>query len=123
MLSWGPTFGRAAEPPNCWLPKIRNPKSEIRNNFESLEIANTGKPEPGNFLAASEQAGRLQRREPEWITHVGIYLGDKLFIQSSQRVRINSLDPGSSLYDERHAHSLLLARRVLPGEGGGAVER
>src|SRR2546423_7770772 len=33
--------------------------------------------------------GRGRRRGPEWITHVAIYLGEKLFIQSSQRTRIS----------------------------------
>ena len=48
------------------------------------------------------------------VTHVGIYLGDKLFIQSSQRVKISSFDPDSPLFDEHHSRSLLFARRVLP---------
>jgi cell wall-associated NlpC family hydrolase len=48
------------------------------------------------------------------ITHVAIYLGDKLFIQSSQRVKISSFDPESPLFDEHHSRSLLFARRLLP---------
>jgi len=52
--------------------------------------------------------------KPEAVFHVGIYLGDKLFIQSSERVRINSLDPASPICDERRLHSLLHARRILP---------
>jgi cell wall-associated NlpC family hydrolase len=60
--------------------------------------------------------GRTARRsEPEWITHVGIYLGEKLFIQSSERVRISSLDPKSPIYDAYHGRTLLFARRVLDG--------
>jgi cell wall-associated NlpC family hydrolase len=47
------------------------------------------------------------------VSHVAIYLGNKTFIQSSQRVRISSLDPASPLYDEQYGHSLLAARRVL----------
>lgn len=49
----------------------------------------------------------------ERISHVGIYLGEKRFIQSSQRVRISSLDPNSPLYDERHGRMRLYARRIL----------
>lgn len=48
------------------------------------------------------------------VTHVGIYLGDKLFIHSSEFVRINSLDPQSPMADERRIRSLIYARRVLP---------
>ncbi len=52
--------------------------------------------------------------KPQRVTHVGIYLGDKLFIHSSQRVRISSLDPASPLFDKRRAETLLGAKRVLP---------
>jgi cell wall-associated NlpC family hydrolase len=48
------------------------------------------------------------------VTHVGIYLGDKQFIHSSEFVRINSLDPNSTLFDERRLRSLIYVRRVLP---------
>ena len=50
------------------------------------------------------------------VTHVGIYLGAKLFIQSAERVRISSLDPNSPLADDYRIDSLLAARRVLPTE-------
>jgi cell wall-associated NlpC family hydrolase len=50
----------------------------------------------------------------ERVSHVGIYLGDKLFIHSSERVRIASLDPESPIRDENRIRSLLRARRVLP---------
>jgi hypothetical protein len=50
----------------------------------------------------------------ETITHVGIYLRDKLFIHSSENVHISSLDPGSSLRDRPRIRSLLHARRILP---------
>lgn len=54
---------------------------------------------------------------PDRITHVGIYLGNKLFIQSSQRVRISSLDPESPLADAGRIRGLIKARRVLPEPG------
>jgi hypothetical protein len=56
---------------------------------------------------------RARGGRPERITHVGIYLGDKLFIQSSQRVRVSSLDPNSPTREEYRIHSLLAVRRVL----------
>jgi uncharacterized protein YgiM (DUF1202 family) len=59
--------------------------------------------------------GRPDRRTgAEKITHVGIYLEDKRFIQSSVMVHISSLDPTSPLSDRRRIRSLLHARRVLP---------
>jgi hypothetical protein len=59
---------------------------------------------------------RARPGRPERVTHAGIYLGDKLFIHSSERVRISSLDPQSPLRDENRIRTLLRARRVLPGQ-------
>lgn len=50
------------------------------------------------------------------VTHTGIYLGDRLFIHASERVRINSLDPASPIRDEHRIRTLIQARRVLPSE-------
>jgi hypothetical protein len=59
--------------------------------------------------------GRRARGDREArVAHVGIYLGDKLFIHSSERVQINSLDPASPIRDERRIRTLLEVRRVLP---------
>jgi cell wall-associated NlpC family hydrolase len=51
--------------------------------------------------------------QPERIFHVGIYLGDKLFIHASERVHISSLDPASPIRDEHRIHTLLSARRII----------
>lgn len=56
---------------------------------------------------------RARRGKPERIDHTAIYLGDKLFIQSSELVRISSLDKASPVFDERRSRSLLHARRIL----------
>jgi hypothetical protein len=59
--------------------------------------------------------GRRSRRGAAVrVSHVGIYLGDRLFIHSSGRVQIASLDPESPIRDESRIRSLLWARRVLP---------
>ncbi len=59
--------------------------------------------------------GRHARRgKPEKVDHAAIYLGDKLFIQSSELVRISSLDKESPLGDRRRIKGLLHARRILP---------
>jgi hypothetical protein len=52
--------------------------------------------------------------QPERVVHVGIYLGAKLFIHSSERVQINSLDPAAANLDEHRIRTLLRARRILP---------
>jgi gamma-D-glutamyl-L-lysine dipeptidyl-peptidase len=59
---------------------------------------------------------RARGSRPERITHVGIYLGNKLFIQSSERVRVSSLDADSPAREEYRIHSLIAARRVLRPE-------
>ena len=61
------------------------------------------------FFGRSAHRGR-----PERVVHVGIYLGDKLFIHSSGRVRISSLDPESPLRDEHRIRTLLRVRRFIP---------
>ena len=57
---------------------------------------------------------RARGGRPENINHTAIYLGDKLFIQSSEMVRISSLDYDSPIGDRRRIRSLLHARRILP---------
>jgi len=59
---------------------------------------------------------RAHNGKPEHVDHTAIYLGDKLFIQSSEMVRISSLDTASPLSDEKRIRSLLHARRILPDE-------
>ena len=65
----------------------------------------------GDLLFFGSRGGR--RGRPERVTHVGLYLGDKLFIHSSERVHLSSLDPESPLRDELRIRSLLHARRIL----------
>jgi cell wall-associated NlpC family hydrolase len=58
--------------------------------------------------------GHEDRRGGKRISHVGIYLGNKMFIHSSGMVHLSSLDPKSSLLDERRLKGLMRARRYLP---------
>lgn len=50
---------------------------------------------------------------PEKIVHVGIYLAKREFIHSSGKVRINSFDPASPIYDEANLNRFVRARRVI----------
>lgn len=49
------------------------------------------------------------------VTHVGIWLGNKQgeFIHASGKVKIGSIDPASSFYDEFNTHRYLGSRRYL----------
>ncbi len=62
---------------------------------------------PGDLLFFGRAA---TADKPERITHVGIYIGDGMYIHSSQVVRINSIDPASEAYSGRGP---VRARRIL----------
>ena len=47
------------------------------------------------------------------VTHVAIYIGNNDYINSSGRVRINSLDSTKSDYDGGRFNSLLMAKRII----------
>ena len=58
--------------------------------------------------------GRKRTEEKsERIVHVGIYLGNREYIHSSGKVRINSFDPTSPIYDEANLRRFVRARRVI----------
>lgn len=50
---------------------------------------------------------------PERITHVALYMGDRLFIHSAAWVHINSLDPEHPLFNEYRYSTIRTARRHL----------
>jgi len=89
----------------------RNAGEQVRQGSEVPLDPEFSKLKKGDLLFfgwARSQEG------PEWVTHVAIYLGNKSFIQSAERVKISSLDPTAPNYDEHHSRSLLYARRILP---------
>lgn len=88
---------------------LRNASAQARQGVAVPLDANLSGLRKGDLLFFGRRA---RRGEPDRVTHAGIYLGDKLFIQSSQRVRISSLDPQSPIRDEFHIRSLLGARRI-----------
>lgn len=88
----------------------RNASEQIRQGTDVPLDANFSKLKKGDLLFfgwARSSDG------PEWITHVAIYLGNRSFIQSAERVKISSLDPAAPNYDAYHTRSLLYARRIL----------
>jgi cell wall-associated NlpC family hydrolase len=52
-------------------------------------------------------------KQPKYIKHVGLYLGDKLFIHSSGNVHYSSLDPASKYYDRSLFKRFVCARRLF----------
>ncbi|MBM4174575.1 MAG: NlpC/P60 family protein [Ignavibacteria bacterium] len=65
---------------------------------------------PGDliFFGRRNSATQFER-----ITHVGIYLGEKLFIHSSGRVRIDSFDKSDPNYNEYRRSTILRVKRIL----------
>jgi len=88
----------------------RNASEQVRQGTDVPLDTNFSKLKKGDLLFFGW--GRSSDG-PEWITHVAIYLGNKSFIQSAERVKISSLDPAAPNYDSYHARSLLYARRIL----------
>jgi cell wall-associated NlpC family hydrolase len=72
-------------------------------NFENLK--------KGDLLFFGRKATSKRR---ERIRHAAIYLGDGTFIHSSGRVRLTSLDPSSSLFEETLRKQFVRARRIIP---------
>ncbi len=89
----------------------RNASQQALQGEEIPIDANFSRLKKGDLLFFGHHASA---NGPEHVNHVGIYLGDKLFIQSSGMVRISSLDPDSPAHDERRLRGLLHARRTLP---------
>ncbi len=88
----------------------RNASQQARQGTEVLLTPGLENLRKGDLLFFGSAA---RGNRPERVTHAGIYLGNKLFIQSSTRVRLSSLDPASPLRDEWRIRTLLHARRVL----------
>lgn len=93
------------------LPRNASQQVNVGKEIEPV----TRKLEPGDLLFFGTPATAEKR---ERITHVGIYMGDGMYIHSSQQVRISSIDPDSPDYAGRKP---LRACRVIghvdTGEG------
>jgi Cell wall-associated hydrolases (invasion-associated proteins) len=72
-------------------------------NFENLQ--------KGDILFFGRQARGKQSKR---ITHVGLSIGNRLFIHSSGRVRLSSLDPSSTYFEESLLNRFVRARRIIP---------
>lgn len=68
--------------------------------------------EKGDLLFFGSKATEIKKQR---VTHVGIWLGNgkKEFIHSSGRVKLNSVDSSSNIYDEGNVNRYLGSRRYL----------
>ncbi|MGK7396198.1 MAG: NlpC/P60 family protein [Candidatus Cyclobacteriaceae bacterium M3_2C_046] len=74
-------------------------------NFQNLQ--------PGDLLFFGRPA---QGENPERVVHVGMWLGNMEYIHASGRVRINSMDPQASNFDEYNHNRYLRTKRVAQTE-------
>ncbi|MFA6541833.1 MAG: C40 family peptidase [Bacteroidota bacterium] len=65
----------------------------------------------GDLLFFGKKAGGGR---PERIVHVGIYLGNQVYIHSSGKVQVSSFDPASPIFNEYNLDRFVRARRVIP---------
>lgn len=65
---------------------------------------------PGDLIFFGRKAKGDQN---ERITHVGIYLGEKLFIHSSGRVRVDSFEEGHPNFNEYRFKTIVRVKRIL----------
>lgn len=89
----------------------RNASEQARQGVAVPIDQGLGQLKKGDLLFFGFEGGGARRGR---ISHTGIYLGNQLFIQSSQRVRVSSLDPDSPIADPARIRGLIQARRVLP---------
>jgi hypothetical protein len=57
------------------------------------------------------------------VTHVGISLGRKRYIQASGDVHLSSFDPADEDFDKRRSESLLRIRRIIGVDGNPGIRR
>ncbi len=80
-------------------------------NWDNLEV--------GDLLFFGREATDTRSRA---VTHVGMWIGDNKFIHSASKVKINSVDPDSDIYDEFNTNRYLEARRYMDNWEGNIIE-
>ncbi|GIV45499.1 MAG: hypothetical protein KatS3mg036_0317 [Ignavibacterium sp.] len=65
---------------------------------------------PGDLIFFGRKASAAR---PERITHVGMYIGQKKFIHSSGRVRLDSFDKNDPNYNEYRLNTIVRVKRIL----------
>ncbi|MGB9664156.1 MAG: NlpC/P60 family protein [Ignavibacteria bacterium] len=65
---------------------------------------------PGDLIFFGRKSSETR---PERITHVGMYLGDKKFIHSSGRVRLDSFDKNDPDFNEYRLNTIVKVKRIL----------
>ena len=88
------------------LPRDASQQALTGENIDISKDFNQLKPADLLFFGSKKE-------NKEHVTHVGLYIGNGMFIQSAGTIHISSLLPGNTLYDEFNAKRLLRAQRLL----------
>lgn len=99
---------------------LHGEKIDILNaqgEFDATKALKNLKPADLLFFAGGKNKSPNAR-----VTHVAIYIGDGIFIQSAGTVRINSMLPDAENYDDFQARTIVAARRYL-GSDDPAIQK
>ncbi len=99
----------------------RDASQQVHTGIEVKTDSTLAGLQKGDFLFF----GRITEEQKEKITHVGIYMGDGLFIHSGDDnpgIRIQSLKPGTPNFAPHRLASLMRARRMWAEPGKHDVQ-
>jgi hypothetical protein len=86
--------------------------TEPQSGYEKLKV--------GDLVFFGRKA---EGNRPARATHVGMYLGDGAYINSSGFVKVDSFDPGQKNYSKVRAGSWLGGRTIIGSEGSAGIVR
>jgi len=93
----------------------RDASQQVRTGVSVDEQGDFSRHAPGDLLFFGRAATDSTR---ERVVHVGMWIGDGTYIHSSGRVRINSMNPADSNYDDYNRNRYLRTKRILHQEAG-----
>ncbi len=93
------------------LPRDANQQALVGDEVELDE--EFSKVKAGDLIFFGRRGNEMR---PERITHVGIYIGDKKFLHSSGRVRLDSFDKNDENYNEYRLHTIVRIKRIFSNQ-------
>lgn len=90
------------------LPRDANQQALVGEEIQLDEEFTQVK--PGDLIFFGRKGNETR---PERITHVGIYIGDKKFLHSSGRVRLDSFNKEDENYNEFRLNTIVRIKRIL----------
>lgn len=114
---WGGTSGKGVDCSGFtkmvyYLHGLLLPRDASQQVHSGKEVAidHLENLQPGDFLFFGEKG---KNGKNDRVTHVAIHLGDGKIIHSSEKVRIESINPGDEDYNPYRKKTLLSAKRMI----------